>query len=277
MNKNSRILKGFLTLMMVSIPLFAGGVKLQYNLKPGQEWETTLSSQSESDFMGQKSIQRNKKTFLYEVSKGSKKGWISITAHIKKSAKDAESGLDMSRMSFKADMHNSGEFRHISYSGNPMTQPQSQDMPPQMQAMMEKQGEMMGEAHKHAIFWFPELPEDSLQVGDEFDVQREIGMGSGAMQAKSVIKQVFTLEEVSKGLAYFSVRQRSITKTKSDMGGKSETKISGKGEAIFDLKIGMWLELTEKSKAKVEIGGIPGMGDLSSNMKLVHKYEMELR
>ena len=32
-----------------------------------------------------------------------------------------------------------------------MTQPQSQDMPPQMQAMMAQQGEMMGEAFKNAI------------------------------------------------------------------------------------------------------------------------------
>lgn len=277
MNKNNKILRGLLTLMVVTIPLFAGGVKLQYNLKSGQEWESALSSQSESSFMGQKSVQRNKKVFIYNVSKGIKKGWVSITAKIKSSAKDKESGLDMGKMSFKANMHSSGEFRNISYSGNPMAQQPTQNIPPQMQAMIAQQGNMMGEAFKNAVFWFPELPEESLEVGDEFDVQREIGMGGSGMQTKSVIKQVFILEEISKGLAYFSVIQRSVTKTKGSMGGDSETKISGKGEAIFDLKLGMWLELTEKAHAKVEIGGIPNMGNMSSDMKLVHKYEMELR
>jgi len=53
--------------------------------------------------------------------------------------------------------------------------------------------------------------------------------------------------------------------------------MSGKGEAVFDLKAGMWLEVTEKSKVKVKMGGMAGMGDISSDMRIVSKYEMELK
>ena len=59
------------------------------------------------------------------------------------------------------------------------------------------------------------------------------------------------------------------------MGGSSETKIAGKGNAIFDLEQGMWLELTEKSRAKVTLGRVPGMSKQDYDMNIILKYEME--
>ena len=61
------------------------------------------------------------------------------------------------------------------------------------------------------------------------------------------------------------------------MAGKTETKSVGKGEAIFDVNAGMWLELTEKSRVKISMGSIPGMGDISSDMKITSKYEIEMK
>ncbi len=43
--------------------------------------------------------------------------------------------------------------------------------------------------------------------------------GGSGMQVETVSKQVFTLEDVSKGLAYFPVKERSVTKTGGSMGG----------------------------------------------------------
>jgi len=62
----------------------------------------------------------------------------------------------------------------------------------------------------------------ALEIGDEFDVQRKMGMGGSGvgMQAETLIKQVFTREDVRKGLAYFSVKERSVTKTGGAMGGQ---------------------------------------------------------
>jgi hypothetical protein len=37
----------------------------------------------------------------------------------------------------------------------------------------------------------------------------------------------------------------------------------------------MWLELTEKSRAKVQISGIEGMSEKSQDMNIILKYEME--
>lgn len=268
-----------MALLMVVSPLLAGGAKLQYKLKPGQEWVCTQTSQNEIIFMGQKQVSRNKQIIIYKVSKGVKKGWFSVTARLKASKKNENSMFDISRMTFKADMHSSGEIRNNSFSGNPMlqTEAQTEQMPPEMQEMMAKQGDTMGEMMQYTIFWFPEVPEETLQIGDEFEVERNLGTSGMGMQMQSVVKQVFTLEEVRKGLAYFSVKQRSIAKTKGGMGGKSEIKTVGKGEAVFDLNEGMWLDLTEKSRSKAKMGGIPGMGDSSSEMLMMNKSEMELK
>ena len=132
-----------------------------------------------------------------------------------------------------------------------------------MAAMYEQSSKMIAEAWKNAVFWFPELPEDGLEPGDEFEVTKKMGMGNEGMGMKmeSVSKQVFTLDEVADGLAYFSVRERTITKSNATMGSKSDTKTAGKGEAVFDLKNGMWTDMTIKSHSNLNLGNIPGISD----------------
>ena len=257
----------------------AGGCTLKYKLAPGQEWICTLVSKNESSFMGQKNVNQSRQTYAYKVSKGPRKGWVTLTASIISKGAEGQGQMDLSKLRFTADVHTSGEIRNIQYTGSVMPDmgPEAAQMPPDMKKMMEDSYKMIPEAYKNSVFWFPEVPEDKLEIGDEFDVQRTMGMGgSGAgMQMETLIKQVYTLEEVSKGLAYFSVKERSVTKTKGVAGGQSETKMAGKGDAIFDLELGMWLELTEKSRAKVNLSGIGGMGDKPQDMNIILKYEME--
>ena len=191
MNEKRKILKIVLLVLFIAMPLFAGGITLQYKLKPGQKWVCTLVSKNETNTMGQKSVNSQRTTIVYKVLKGKKKDWVLLKAQIKASAKDKESGMDMSRMHFSADMHKSGELRHIKVSGNPMQLPSS-DMPQEMKQMMAQQGEMIGEMYKNAVFWFPELPEESLEVGDEFEVERVMAAGGSMMQAKTLYKQEIT-------------------------------------------------------------------------------------
>jgi hypothetical protein len=230
--------------------------------------------------MGKKNTNQSKQIYEYSVSKGPKKGWVSLKARIKPQKGSSGAGqMDLSKLRFTADVHSSGEIRNIQYSGNVMPDlgDQSDQMTPQMKAMIAQSYNMIPEAFKNAVFWFPEVPEDKLEIGDEFEVQRKMGMGGSgsAMQMETVSKQVFTLEDVSQDLAYFSVKQRSVTKTGASMGASSKTKMAGKGKAVFDLKQGMWIELTEKSKAKVQIGGVAGTSGKGHDMNIILKYEME--
>ena len=262
-----------LTLALTLSPVWAGGWPFAYKLKPGQTWTVTMAQQNTSNVMGQKDVNRNKHQIRYTVSAGPKKGWVTLTAKFLKSA-GTESGMDMGKMTFTADMHTSGEFRNKKVTGSPA--PPMGDMegvPPEMKAMLAQSYQSMGEMWKETVFWFPEFPEGKLDLGDEFEMTQKMGSGGGIMGVESVIKQVFTLEDVSDGLAYFSVRQRAVSKT-AGMGSKTTTKTAGKGETIFDLKAGMWVEVVTLSQSSINMGSMPGMtgtpGMPSGEQKMQH-------
>jgi len=277
MNKTKFFL--FVTCLLISIPAYAGSHAFFYKLAPGQVWKATVSSQSESEFMGQKNVTRTKNVIEYKITEGDKPGWVTLVARIVSSSQEAGGPMDPRLMRFQAAMHKSGEIRNIETSGDDRMSEQlnGEDISVEMAAMYKQSFQFMMDAWKTSVFWFPELPEDKLEPGDEFDMTQKTGMGgAGAgMDMQTVSKQVFTLEDVIKGLAYFSVRERSLTKSSGPGGGKTDTKAAGKGEAIFDLEEGMWVEMTTKSKIKVKLGNIPGMGAGESDMLSIHKITME--
>jgi hypothetical protein len=265
-------------LTAVENPASAESARLTYRLAPGQVWVATLSSQSETAFMGKKDLHRSKTIIEYRVTDGPKKNWVSLTARIvSQQTPGAEGGgqMDLSGITFRADMHQSGELRNIRHEGSALP-PGAENMPDQMKAMMAESSKMIADAWKPAVFWFPELPEEDLSPGDEFEVNRKLGMGSAAMgmQSQTVSKQVYTLEEISAGLAYFTVRERSVTRTEGIAGGRADTKTASRGETVFDLKTGMWIDMVAKSKSNVGMAGMAGMGDADQDVLNVSKYEM---
>ena len=262
---------------------FAGSYGLKYKLAPGQRWIAKMLSQSETTFMGNKNVTKTKTIIEYKVTKGPKKGWVSLLARIKSQKNEAGENIadrmGLPGIKFMADMHSSGEIRNIHHEGS-MQIPggtNTDDLPPEMAAMMQQSANFMAEVWKNAVFWFPEFPEDRLEPGDEFEVTKKTGAGSegAALQTQTLTKQVFTLEDVSDGLAYFSVKERSLTKTKGVMGGKSDTKSLGKSKAVFDLQEGMWVEFATKYRSEVKFGGAPPMGQSASEVLNITKYEME--
>ena len=242
-------------------------------------WKATIGSQCKSEFMGRKDVHRTRHVIEYKVLKASRPGWVTLTARIVSSSQEAGGPMDPSLMRFQADMHKSGEIRNIRTSGADQMPSQmgGQDLPPEMAAMYKQSFQVMVDAWKASVFWFPEFPEETMAPGDEFDMTQKTNMGGygAGMNMKTVSKQVFTLEEVREGLAYFSVKERSLTKSSGPGGGETRTKTAGKGEAIFDLREGMWVEMTTKSRIKVKLGNIPGMGSSASEMLNIHKITME--
>jgi hypothetical protein len=283
MNKICKTI-GLVTVIFGSMTYaFAAPYGLKYKLAPGQRWVAKMLSQSETTFMGNKNVTKTKTVIEYKVTKGPKKGWVSLVARIKSQKNEAGENIadriGLTRIEFRADMHSSGEIRNIHSEGR-VSIPRggnTENLPPEMAAMMQQSANFMAEVWKNAVFWFPELPEDKLEPGDEFEVTKKMGAGSAGagLQTQTLTKQVFTLEDVSDGLAYFSVKERSLTKTKGVMGGKSETKSLGKSKAMFDLKEGMWVEFVTKYRSKVQLGGGSPMGQSASEVLNVTKYEME--
>lgn len=246
----------------------AGGRQFSYRLKPGQAWIVTHAGQTETNVMGQKQVNRNKTVIGYKVSAGPKKGWVRVTAKILSAA----GGMDLKKMTFTGDMHTSGEIRNKKVTGSAAPQMDGMEgMTPEMKAMMEQSYRFMADAWKEMVFWFPEFPDEELDIGDEFDMTRKMAGGGGAMGMTSVRKEIYTLEDVSDGLAYFSVKDRSVTQMQGAMGGKTKTKTAGKGETVFDLKDGMWMEVVSRFKSAINMGAMTGMpGAGGGNFESLH-------
>jgi hypothetical protein len=246
-------------------------------MAPNQNWKATVASQHEYPFMDEKKVSRLKRVIEYRVSKGPKAGWVTLSARILSSVPQ-KGQMDFSLMKFGADMHRTGEIRNIITSGakEMAAQLKTEDQPPGLTAMLEESYRMTIDAFTPLVFWFPEFPEYGLEIGDEFDVKERISQGGPSpYETKTVAEQVFTLEDISEGLAYFSVKERSLTEMDGVAGRVAETKTGGKADAIFDIKQGMWVEFTTKTRINVKLSNIPGMGTSTSQQLYIRKVTME--
>ncbi len=272
-----------LALLFSSSAVAADSCTLSYKIKPGQVWQADAVSQFKSTAgigggMGGDSTNRSSYTVRYKVTKGDRKGWVKIEGRIVKHSANSEGSIDYSKLTYTADMHSSGELRNIRHTGSampPIPEEQLATMSAQYAEMMEQSRDMVAKAMQKGVFWFPELPEDRLSVGDFFETTERSDLGSGPMmKSQTVVKTEYMLEEVSQGLAYFSVRTRAQTRS-SGMGGGMDSKTAGKADAIFDLEQGMWVEMTMKSKTSGSFSAMGGMAGEIGGMN-ISRYRMQL-
>jgi hypothetical protein len=148
---------------------------------------------------------------------------------------------------------------------------------PERAAKYKQSSQMIAEAWKNIVFWLPELPEDALKPGDEFEVTQETDMGNEAseMNMQGVSKQVFTLKEVKDELAFFMVKGQTTTKSTAAKMGKSAAISEGEGEAVFDLQKGMWTDFTIKSQTKVQFGNMRSKNERIQDLYQTSKIHME--
>jgi hypothetical protein len=262
-----------------SVALAADSCRLSYKMKPGQVWQSKVDSQFKSSAMGVESTNASSFSVRYRVMKGERKGWVKIEGRIVSHSAQSQGGVDYTKLTYMADMHTSGELRNIKHTGSampPIPEEQLAAMPAQYAEMMKQSGEMVAKAMQMGVFWFPELPEEKLTIGDTFEEVQKSDLGSSPMmQSQTVVKTEYTLEDVSQGLAYFSVRQRALSKI-SGMGSSVDSKTAGKADAIFDLEQGMWIEMIMKSKSSSSYAGMGGMsGDMGGVQ--ISRYRMQLK
>jgi len=261
------ILIAGVVLVLASPAVFAAPFSFVYNLKPGKKFVTTMSSQTETNYMGNKSISRSRTVIEYTIKPGFKKDWILLTARIRsqkdESGQDTGQAMGVYQITYSADMHSSGEIRNIKYTGvklSPEMEEQIKSLPPETAALVRQSANFMAEQWKESVFWFPEFTENRLRIGEEFEVTKKSASDSPGYPAQNqfLTKQVFTLDSVLNGLADFSVEERSLLKSSGAMGSQSGVKILGKSKAVFDLKTGIWIELVSKYRSQVTFSGGPG-------------------
>lgn len=250
----------------------AEGVTLRYGLEPGQVWNATSTTRTESSIAGIESSDGRETLIEYRVKAGERAGWWALEAR-QLSPKTPGFGLDT--VTFRAQMHSSGELRDIGFDLDPLQPGQESD--PSV-AVMRQAMQGVADASTVGFFWFPEFPEEPLEPGDEFDAEIRSGGGpaeTSGMQTKIVVRSVYTLDEIVDGLAYFTVRERLVTGTTTPA-GTVETRGASKGEAVFDLEQGMWIEQESRMEMTFEGAGMPVGGDGGASSRMVTRMRLEL-
>jgi hypothetical protein len=236
--RTSLIPTALLVTLLLASPALAGQ-RFVYRFQEGDTWKMSERSETTTEAMGTQMVQRAKRLTVYKVARDLGKGWVRIASQIVSQKNWDNDGQvnemnSFAGMQFSADVHQLGTLKGYKATGGN----------PQM-------AQMLGPAMKPAIFFFPEFPEEALEPGDEFDavIRYEMPgmMGMGGM--KSAIKLTYTLEDISDGLATFSIKQRMKME-----GSGMDMKTGGKSEAVFDIGQGMWVEHEELTKTVVEQG-----------------------
>ncbi|RPI78121.1 MAG: hypothetical protein EHM45_06625 [Desulfobacteraceae bacterium] len=284
--KKKIVIAGMATILICAV-VSAAPYTFFYKFKPGKKYVTTMSSQTETNFMEKKEINRSRTVIEYSIKPGVKKDWILLNARIRsqkdESGQDTGQTMGIYQVTYSADMHVSGEIRNIKYTGaklSPEMEEQIKSLPPETAALVRQSANFMAEQWKESVFWFPEFTENRLKIGDEFEFTRKSMSGSPGtgMQNQFQSKQVFTLESVRNGLADFSIEERSLLKSGGVMGGQADVKSLGKSKAVFDLRTGIWIELVSKYRSQVQFSGMPGStaGSESGAQDVfsIIKYEM---
>lgn len=130
--------------------------------------------------------------------------------------------------------------------------------------------------------WLPALPSGSIKPGDSFS--HDYVMKTDTFTTKG--SDEYTLDEISNGMAYFSVETRMVSVIRYGGGGQGmggpmamgEMNIAyqGEGTAVFDLKEGIFIEREMKMGYGTQK---PSTGAFSSTMRGTNRtrWEMERR
>ena len=208
--------------------------------------------------MGGNHVERKNHTILYTVAKGPKKNWVRLTArYTNPPPRTPENQFTLGRydLVFSADVHNSGNISNIQVQGVDKVS-NDPSIPPQHKKAMVQIKKEEAQRLQSEVFWLPKLPETPMGPGDEFEEKGTRGVKNPNMTEQSKTRTVFTLYDVREGLAYFEAKTRHTSKVKTSV-GNMDYGSSGKGELIFDLEEGMWIESVREWKTKYP-GGMVG-------------------
>ncbi|MGA1842537.1 MAG: hypothetical protein ACMUIU_18135 [bacterium] len=283
MKRTFKILPGVFSICLFAVTALAGSYKLEYKMAPGQNWLATFSTEKKSESAEGKDFSQVNAIVEYKVSEGPEKNWISLTARIK--SQDHPIGnkntmpKDLSKIEYVADMHRSGKIKNAKFSGNvlPHLDDKIKKYSPEKVDRYEQSSQIIAEAWKNTVFWFPDLPEDAMKPGDKFEVTKKMDMGKEAigMNMQAVFKQVFTLKDVRDGLAFFIVKGYTTTNSTDEKLGESRTVTEGDGEAVFNIREGMWTDFTIKNQSKVHFSNVRHKSEKFQDVYQISRIHME--
>jgi len=279
----NRLIAPLLTAALLSSPIAeAASVTLRHGFKSGatyrvnQVYHNVGNSVTEMEMMGQKQVLESPLNHLSKSSWSAKAsstgGKVILTLDYGKQQGGERWGDPMSHQSEQMYGNSSARVTVDPLKGMVAMQTTPTDDP------------IVDTLYRTRLAWLPAFPKKPLAVGSGF--LHEYTTQGGMITMKS--EDDYTLDEVSKGLAYFTIETRSVAiydysklyqQQKMPPGapapmGKMTLLYKGEGTAVFDIKEGIFIEREMKTSYSTQE---PSVGMMSTSMRgtVRDKWEME--
>lgn len=221
----------------------AAPLRLRYGWAAGQSWRATHSVDRETQVAGAPRRDRGVARFEYQVRTDAEPGVLRLEARMLSQETSAGvSPLDFSPVLFRTRVDAQGRQQGSHYAISE-AEPPAIDGVASDPVAYRRLLRQVASGWRHAVFWFPELPERQLAAGEAFAVQEERDLGGEepgvSMRIRST--RTYRLLAVEAGVARFRVEDVSaVAASAAESDVRSEER--AEGEALFDLGLGMWTQ-----------------------------------
>jgi len=255
----------------------AAPVRLRYGWESGQSWRAVYSVKREMHLAQDVQSDLGVARFDYTVRSDAKQGELRLEVRfVSQETAAGPSPLDFTPIVFRAGIDALGHLRAPDYQigeARPPDLPGIEPDPVAYRQMLEQSAA----AWRWAAFWFPELPERPLAPGEEFVSRddRDLGSGAPGMGMWMRSERHYRLVSVAQGIARFRVEEDSHVDAAAGAEGVASEQ-RAKGEALFDLALGMWTrhEIVSSQKASFH-GAPPAVGAGEATSRSVTTIEMQ--
>lgn len=255
----------------------AGGTLLRYRLEPGQVWHATVKITRETR-LGH-DVERDGGTahVEYRVEPAAAPGQVALEARmLRQETAAGASPFDFSVIHYHATADARGVAPGAHFDIGEAEPPDIEGVerdPVAFRQLLRS----VASAWLESVYWLPRLPEQPLELGSSFtlDESEPVEDLEPGIEMRMKATRSYTLEEVSHGLAHFSIRVRSRVDAATSRGSLQSAR-SGQGEAVFDLARGMWRSQTLRDEHRARYHDAPGLGDGESTAHSVTEIEMAL-
>ncbi len=199
--------------------------------------------------------------FEYRVLGAEPEGTLRLEARLlSQETADGISPLDYSAIAFSALIDAQGRLRGAHYEIGEARPPVVEGVAPDPIAFRQMLRQVAS-AWRGAVFWFPELPERALAVGDAFavDETRNLAETEPGVSMRIRSSRTYRLLAVEADVARFRVEEVSTVDAATAQSGIASEQ-RAEGEALFDLGLGMWTRQELVSSQRASYTGASGVG-----------------
>jgi hypothetical protein len=253
-------------------------LRLRYGWSPDQTWHTTHHSIRETRLRGEVQRDRGIARFEYRVLGAEPEGALRLEAALlSQETADGISPLDFSAIAFSAQIDAQGRLRGAHYEIGEAQPPVVEGVAPDPIAFRQMLRQVAS-AWRGAVFWFPELPERALAVGDSFvvDEARSLAETEPGVSMRIHSSRTYRLLAVEAGVARFRVEEVSTVDAATAQSGIASEQ-RAEGEALFDLGLGMWTRQELVSSQRASYTGAAGVGEGDGEVSAITTTLLEMQ